>query len=452
MDVKKYVSMIQPQETVENNTLVATVVKKKSDIVYSVEHDGIDFVITRRASRRGKPSKLVVLMSQQKVFFIKNIQDEKENGDIEAADSEGIAKFMASLDADYIATGTTWLPWMFRGKSFAETLLDAVRRDTVNSLSKKNLIEINENTVVPCIPKISQAAQKVLIYAFNDIPGLSNDECFSILRREIGEHSRGSYHADASVYKMKTKNLIGNIDTIETMIDFWGLDNARKYVREWMLEGQLLEFIDQYSMEEIKRRKVEFDFSSFMEYTVHEAVRQGFNNSMRNFMNTWLDTLRLEKYVKEKIYDKYPENLLSLHQILATKSTEIKNAHDLKAFEDRASRLKEFEWSHSGSPFMIKVPTKVSDMIDEAHQQSNCLASYVSAFAEGRSKIFFLRRKAEPEKSVGTIEVVDNTIRQALGKSNRWLTFEEMTFVISWAKKMGFEVGDRVNRAQNAIA
>ena len=90
MDIKKYVSMIQPQETVENNTLVATVVKKKSDIVYSVEHDGIDFVITRRASRRGKPSKLVVLMSQQKVFFIKNIQDEKENGDIEAADSEGI--------------------------------------------------------------------------------------------------------------------------------------------------------------------------------------------------------------------------------------------------------------------------------------------------------------------------------------------------------------------------
>ena len=62
------------------------------------------------------------------------------------------------------------------------------------------------------------------------------------------------------------------------------------------------------------------------------------------------------------------------------------------------------------------------------------MSSYVDKVAKNETLIVFLRNVNEPDKSLVTVEVQNNSIVQAKGYANRPLIIEEEKFLRKWAK------------------
>ena len=56
-------------------------------------------------------------------------------------------------------------------------------------------------------------------------------------------------------------------------------------------------------------------------------------------------------------------------------------------------------------PYVVRVPESAADLDREGRDMHNCVRTYIPYVAGKRSRICFLRRKAEPEKSFVTLEV-----------------------------------------------
>ena len=83
-----------------------------------------------------------------------------------------------------------------------------------------------------------------------------------------------------------------------------------------------------------------------------------------------------------------------------------------REIEEGNSKLARAEYHEN--IYFIRPITDYNDLLDEAIQQDNCVASYASRIARGESRIFTMRETAHPEKSLVTIELSPDckTIRQ----------------------------------------
>lgn len=183
-----------------------------------------------------------------------------------------------------------------------------------------------------------------------------------------------------------------------------------------------------------------FDPDKFIEYAVYQRIREGQAFSSFDWFQTWEDTLRMEKQLFGKVKEKYPKNLHTYHNQISflfnQKQAEIQEAD----FARRNNELLVRNWSDG--KYIIRCPENGDDFLDEAHQQANCLASYVDAYSEGRTDIFFMRRVDDPEHSLVTIEVRPNgdgqlALRQAYRASNRNPSKEEMNVIHTWCDRFG---------------
>lgn len=85
--------------------------------------------------------------------------------------------------------------------------------------------------------------------------------------------------------------------------------------------------------------------------------------------------------------------------------------------------------------YVMILPKCSKDLILESQHMHNCVRSYAGAVSRGTTRIVFLRKKDEPEKSFGTIEVdCDNRLIQAKAFANRHLDRKAQEFVRKWAK------------------
>lgn len=62
-------------------------------------------------------------------------------------------------------------------------------------------------------------------------------------------------------------------------------------------------------------------------------------------------------------------------------------------------------WNYEGDKFFVRGVQSYDDLLDEAKQQHNCVASYANRISHGESKIYVLREKATPNRSLVTIEI-----------------------------------------------
>ena len=84
---------------------------------------------------------------------------------------------------------------------------------------------------------------------------------------------------------------------------------------------------------------------------------------------------------------------------------------------NQMARKNALEFSYGG--LRVVIPTTVDEFLDEAEQQSNCVARmYMPRVVENRTNIVFIRRENELEKSYITCEVCDGHIIQYLAKHN----------------------------------
>ena len=106
--------------------------------------------------------------------------------------------------------------------------------------------------------------------------------------------------------------------------------------------------------------------------------------------------------------------------------------------------------------FIVTVPSQIEDLYIESENMHNCVRIYVSRVANKSARIYFLRKKEEPDKSYGTLEVSHDgeKLYQAKAFANGRLPMYAQRFVVKWcrAKKIRINTWDISNQAQAALS
>ena len=149
------------------------------------------------------------------------------------------------------------------------------------------------------------------------------------------------------------------------------------------------------------------------------------------------DNLKLSKF------DKYPNYLLSKHNILSLRSEKINQKYDEIKYkslinltyefniekiinkenmsENEFNKLEEnFNNIHYSEKYFIMYPKTTEEIIEEGKNLNHCVSSYINNILKGNTVIVFLRSILEPEKSLCTIEIDNKSrkIKQAKCKFN----------------------------------
>ncbi|MBR3117415.1 MAG: PcfJ domain-containing protein [Bacilli bacterium] len=81
--------------------------------------------------------------------------------------------------------------------------------------------------------------------------------------------------------------------------------------------------------------------------------------------------------------------------------------------------------------YIIYPPHNLNDLIEESFQMHNCVRTYYDNILYSNSQVYFLREKDKPDKSLVTIEVIDNSVTMALGKYNNEIEDKNILNVIN---------------------
>lgn len=177
-----------------------------------------------------------------------------------------------------------------------------------------------------------------------------------------------------------------------------------------------------------------------------KALLQYIDNIMSFEALHWRDTLsNIFDYAKmmsdlSPKFEKYPRYLHTTHDIAVRNYGRLKQEHDEKMFSEtvREDLDKNIEdWA-----FICAKTTQ--DIKDEAVQQNNCVAGYISYVLKGECHIVFMRKKEYRDKSVVTLEVRNNKVAQSRGKFNRDPTEKEREVLAKYSKYLS-KIGEEEN-------
>ncbi len=153
-------------------------------------------------------------------------------------------------------------------------------------------------------------------------------------------------------------------------------------------------------------------------------------NDINYVIRELLDYAKMMSVISNK-FDKYPKYFLTTHKIAIRNYNRLKKEFSEELFVKR--RKPEYECVIGEYQFIY--PKSTQDIKDEAVQQNNCVASYIDRVIDGKCHILFLRKKDTPDKSLVTIEVVNNKIVQARRYFNCEISNEENEVIEEWNKK-----------------
>jgi len=245
--------------------------------------------------------------------------------------------------------------------------------------------------------------------------------------------------------------ILSSLSSLRTLESTLGLDCMRKYVEawsradrawSWSLESGGLERI----CETIVALGLEVKPKRFVEYAIDDRISQTDGVASARWLDLWADTLCLQDIVRGEVTDKYPRDLIAAHDTLIREGSRVHDARqeDPSAstgiflrdpFARRMTELGKNEFSDDR--YMITVPRSAQEIIDEGRQQHNCVAGFVAAFKAGKTDLYFMRERNRPDRSLITVEVRDNTIRQAFSYGNGNLNPDELQWLDDWCDRCG---------------
>ena len=163
----------------------------------------------------------------------------------------------------------------------------------------------------------------------------------------------------------------------------------------------------------------------------YSKKQQGF--SVQNYLDYIRNLEKLNVPLTNKIL--LPENFTEAHDISIEKVEIVNNKLINKKIKQRYKQLSKN--IYSDNTFFIRPAKNLKDMEDESKQQINCVyKNYSEDYAYGNTDIYFLRNINKPEKSLVTVEVNKNKIRQKYQKKNTKITKEQDIFLKIWEKNI----------------
>ena len=146
--------------------------------------------------------------------------------------------------------------------------------------------------------------------------------------------------------------------------------------------------------------------------------------------DTCLELKRLEDEERRRLYD-------------------MKEAERHALLEKKMAKLdeKRSKFNYSDADFTIRLPEKLSEIVNEGSSLHHCVGGYTQNHAEGHTTIMFLRRNSDPTTSFYTIEIGNNdNIIQIHGFGNKWLgnNPEAIPTVMRWLAANNLMCSDEI--------
>lgn len=141
---------------------------------------------------------------------------------------------------------------------------------------------------------------------------------------------------------------------------------------------------------------------------------------------------------RNKAYVKFPRYLKTAHDVASANAATLSDGKYSQGVQLAYNQYhKQFEGQYKG--FTMLLAATPEEIADEANQQGNCVAGYISSVADGIDLILFMRQSADPETSWVTVELRKDSeevwhVVQSYATYNQPLSEEQFTYLCSWAK------------------
>lgn len=410
MELKEYIKDIKSLESD---------VKDINTNVYTIKtENNTDFIINKKTNRIDKD--YVILVSQS-IYCIK---DNKKNTVKNLNCSNIISttnNFFKDLKNPLKLTKVEWINKI--DKTSGKDINDFIYYPTLVEITKNGLYKAyensgNGNTFVFLYRRAKQLnCEKLFNYAielFNKNDSIINYEKiinFAFIIADKTNYNNGKYFLKLVKETGIKEKYYSNFDIIEDII----------YSKDFNLE-----------------------LNRVLEYITQGFVKQGITIIYDKIMQTYYDYLQMENEMFGKIKDKYPSYLKTQHDITVNKYNVWKQYNnDLRIF-DNSQENQYLEYKDND--YTIMLPKNSAEILDEAIQQHNCLASYVNRIAENQTIVLFMRDNKDLEKSLVTIEVKDNEIKQAKQVLNSKIDEKQKDFLVKWCKEKNIDLGCLANK------
>lgn len=152
-------------------------------------------------------------------------------------------------------------------------------------------------------------------------------------------------------------------------------------------------------------------------------------------VQTLLDYWSMAEQLGQDLADaqvRYPFDLMAAHDEASVRLSRRKAAILPSLFRLRRRQLARLSFAADG--LLIRPAASQRELDDEGNRLHHCVSTYGQDHAEGRTAIFFIRRKSSPRVSYYTLELDEQTltVRQNRGRRNRSRTPEVRAFETLW--------------------
>lgn len=484
--VKGVMNDLEKRESLEKKE------RKEKIVTYRCESSGIDMAVTRILN--GKDTRTLVILLSQMDDNGKPVILMKEKDKVLEVTENSLRSFLDGADPQII-TGCTAIPYLKKGKEFVETFWEVIHSKNFIKLAKMGVIdlecivELNSrndgpwylggydrySSIMPRINKMTEEMfenvhPKIIKYAVNYMMETFELPYHKALQYVYRNNGNGGYYrstievdngkkyimndsvtafvAIANRYDepfalqcmeeyMNDLNLIGlKGESVDTMLriktdgvftkDNWGTKRGEYAGASLIYNGR---------SQVVERLAVNFEKRRFWEYILN-ATCVGRGRDLNGYVVLWRDYIEMAMTTDKKIKEKYPEYLQVEHDKYSEKYDFVKNTVEEQALmkvTEKASKICDVNIKD----YQFRILRTPQAFCDEAAQNSNCVASYISKCSAGVTYVGSFRPK-DSETTLLTVEIDPNTYRmiQIRGKFNRMATDKEMEQLNKIAKKI----------------
>lgn len=160
--------------------------------------------------------------------------------------------------------------------------------------------------------------------------------------------------------------------------------------------------------------------------------------SMVNLLADYRDYLRMCKEMQYDVASSFilfPRNLKSAHDHVVEALDVKRTAEQEKAIADSFEEWQRL-YQYKGKDLMVIPPHSSKELIDEGTALRHCVGRYVKRVAQRECVILFVRKVAEPDKSLCTVEVRDGQVVQTRGFDNEDPPAKIKAFIERWKRQV----------------
>ena len=263
-----------------------------------------------------------------------------------------------------------------------------------------------------------------------------------------------AFYYDSSFHKNEEKvdkflNLTkGNLDRLREFIPDPSGSNvsAMRYLEKYnvyLKDDELKIFLRLEVSDNMKEQIVKFcKCKKVTLYKINKYVTENANADWSSYFDYigWTEELDYKK--SDSVY--YPKKFFKTHDRVFKELEEKKDAIQRKKDKEISKKIADLweqrmqipQYHYENNDLFVMMPHGTSDLKKEGRSLNHCVAGYKEFVAEEKTQIFFIRKKAAPQKSFYTLEIKNHEIEQCHGRNNVDMTEEIRSFAYGYLKQL----------------